>query len=90
MGENDLEIPTVHLNGTSGKELLKQMEVVGRAAHGLLTALYDAAPNGRDYYVKGPDALKRAMAQHQHRVKRIASVLEELDCIAEGIAEQMP
>ena len=84
-----LEIPTVHLNGTSGEDLLEQITEAGSAAFALLKALERAAPNGRDYYVQGPDSLKRAEAEHRNRASKVKEVLSELERIAEGIAEQI-
>jgi len=81
--------PTVHLNGTGASELLDQVTDAGEAAYELIEALENMAPNGRDYYVQGPSALKKAMAEHQDRIKRVVDLRKELEAIAEAIAGQM-
>ena len=49
-------VPTVHLNGTSKCELMRQVMGARIALHTAIDALQQACPNGRDYYVQGPDA----------------------------------
>lgn len=74
--------PTLHLNGTSKERL-------GQAYSDAYAALYDAAeklrqtaPNGRDYYPDGPDAMAKAEAEHRSRQQRIADVMDELESLA--------
>jgi hypothetical protein len=78
-------IPTVHLNGTSRKELVQQYLTAREALRRALDALFLAHPHGRDYYVQGPDALKRAEAEHRARVQKLTEVHDELGDIAEAI-----
>jgi len=78
-------IPTIHLNGTGGDALLDQLlEAVG-AVRTAEQRLSDAAPNGRDYYPQGPDALRVAQAEHIGRAERLAGVRKELEELAEQV-----
>ncbi len=52
--------PTIHLNGTSKDEIIAQYEAANVALGAALRTLIDTAPNGRDYYTQGPDALRQA------------------------------
>ena len=44
-------VPTIHLNGTSHDELLRQILDAKEAIRKAVEALANAAPNMRDYYV---------------------------------------
>jgi len=80
-------VPTIHLNGTSCQELMDQIVNVERAGRKMLQALYDASPNGRDYYTQGDNAFHEVQSEHQDRVKRIQSVIDEIQEIADSISE---
>jgi hypothetical protein len=83
-----LAIPTVHMNGTSQKDLsealCKAIEAV-EAFDGAMQAVY---PNGRDYYVQGAAAIKVAVDQHVARVKKIQQVRDELIGIALAVQDR--
>jgi len=81
-------VPCIHLNGTSSEELLRQNTEVARAVQEAMRALSNAAPNGRDFYVLGNDALKKAQAEHRARWDKLESVYDELLIIIDGIEEQ--
>lgn len=81
--------PTVHLNGTSGEELRRQVSEAGTAVRDALRALANAAPNARDYYPAGPDAFRAASAEHASRVARVKAVAEELYDIEIAIVDAM-
>lgn len=81
-----LMIPSVHLNGTSKRELLEQLEHAHLAVSKAMIELTKAAPNARDYYVKADtQAFNKAMDQHCARMKSLKSVLDELEEIAEAL-----
>jgi hypothetical protein len=79
-------VPAIHLNGTSKKELLRQVEEAGEALVRAIDALYDMAPNGRDYYHTGN--FKDVVEQHQRRVKLVTEVKNDIDVILDGLDEQ--
>lgn len=85
--ENNLQAPLCHLNGTSKKELLEQLENAYTAIGDAYDVLKRAAPNARDYYPLGAEAMARATDQHYDRLKRLDSVRDELTEIAILIQE---
>lgn len=73
--------PTIHLNGTSRETLL---ELYAKASDSLGMAYDDlkqAAPNGRDYYTQGPEAMDAAVAEHMDRLRRLDALKAEIDCL---------
>ena len=81
-------IPTVHLNGTSADELIEQLSAASNALNEAYRSLQDAAPNGRDYYPQGPDALTKAINEHMYRLSCIDAVKAEIDFLAEKVVDQ--
>lgn len=77
-----MKTPTVHINGTSQKDLLAQLQTVYRACAVAQQALAAATPNGRDYYPQGPEALRQALAAHQARCQAIAAVQADMVALA--------
>ena len=82
-------IPTIHLNGTSGEDLLDQYASAVEAVREAIDAVCDAGPNARDYYVQGPDAALAAQREHEARVASIKRVRDDLAAIVEGIQDQI-
>jgi len=81
-------LPTIHLNGSSPDELLGRLEEALSAVFNARNALSFTAPNGRDYYPQGDDALRAAIAEHDSRSRRLREVQEELQVIAEYVADE--
>jgi hypothetical protein len=84
----DLMGPMVHLNGTSGEELIRQMRACVEALGGALNALYTAAPNARDYYPLGDCAFATARAQHEGWIAAVADVQRACMALLDGIVDQ--
>ena len=82
-------VPTIHLNGTSGEDLLDQYASAVEAVREAIDAVCDAGPNARDYYVQGPDAALAAQREHEARVASIKRVRDDLAAIVEGIQDQI-
>jgi len=82
-------VPTVHGNGTTGEVLLDQYSAAREAVQKAIDAICDAGPNGRDYYVQGPDAGLAAQREHAARVAKLKAVRDDLAAIAEGIQDQL-
>lgn len=80
--------PTVHLNGTCGKDLLEQVINARNALRLAIKALGEACPNGRDYYLQGGGVIQEALEQHQARQFALGTVYCELGQIAEAIVDQ--
>jgi hypothetical protein len=70
--------PTIHLNGTSRAALLEAYEIAARALVEATEALVDCAPNGRDYYPQGPDALGKAQDEHIVRITSLGVIRREI------------
>ena len=82
-----LQKPMVHSNGTSRDALVEQYCDAGAAISKAIRALEAAYPNGRDYYPLGSEALKRATDEHNERIKALVRVREELEALAEYVAD---
>jgi hypothetical protein len=81
--------PTIHLNGTAGEVLLDQYTTARDAVVKAISAVCDAGPNARDYYVQGPDAPLAAQRDHEARVKALKLVRDELAAIVDGLQDQI-
>jgi hypothetical protein len=81
--------PTIHLNGTSGGDLLEQQGAAAAAIRHAIEVLADAGPNARDYYPQGEAAYTAARAEHVARLQQLRSVETEVERLAETIAETM-
>jgi hypothetical protein len=81
-------VPTIHLNGSSPKELLRQILDAKEAIAKAIEALANAAPHMRDYYVQGPEAFPAAWREHDKRTNHLADCIHELSILAEKIREQ--
>jgi hypothetical protein len=81
----DTIIPIIHLNGTSREALLDGYLGVYKALKISIDKIYDAAPNGRDYYIYGEGAFEKARKQHEDRVNKLKLVMEELEYIINSI-----
>jgi hypothetical protein len=83
-----LATPTVHLNGTSKESLLEALSNARHAVNEAIGSLANTAPNGRDYYVQGVNALHHAEVEYQARVQALLNVYDELGEIALAIDAQ--
>ncbi len=88
MDEINTSVPTVHMNGTSKNELISQLETAVSAIRVAVTALENAAPNGRDYYPQGDGAIGVAMQRHQDQCQRFGGVVDELNDTWGAILDQ--
>lgn len=75
--EKELEMPCVHLNGTSREELIEQHLGVIDSLTVLMESLAIASPNGRDYYPKGDTSFSIARRQHAARIDAVRWMLKE-------------
>jgi len=84
-----VQIPTIHLNGTSGEVLRHQHRTAVEALRRAVEAICDATPNGRDYYVQGDEAGRAAQRAHEARIASLRQIREELETITRGIETQL-
>lgn len=82
--------PTIHMNGTSPRELLAKLVAARNAIMDAQNALGECSPNGRDYYPQGPEALKTAMAEHDARARALNAIAEDLLALALHIQDTCP
>lgn len=82
-----MKVPTVHMNGTSRDELVEQLCKVSRQFNNLMAALLDAAPNGRDYYPQGDNALRDAQEERRADLKALDAMAKRYEALAETIAD---
>ncbi len=78
-------LPSIHSNGTSKDRLLLALTEASDALDTAYEMLKKTAPNGRDYYPQGPDALGMATAEHMDRLKRLDAVKSEIDALTVAI-----
>jgi hypothetical protein len=81
--------PQINLNGTNARDLLEQQVVAIEALRSAMSTLQAAGPNGRDYQTMPRGTIDLAVAGHVDRLKRLESVLAELEEIAEHISDQI-
>jgi hypothetical protein len=79
----DIAMPTIHINGTSAQALFDANLTAVQAVEHAIDTLAQAAPNGRDYYVQGPDAFRRAQQEHDARQRLLNRIAMELTQIAD-------
>ena len=87
----DLEVPSVHLGGTSKEELMRQYLQANTQIREAIEALQQATPHGRDYVLtahQSHDRLQAALEQHRWRVKLLEQVQRELEYLIEQIDVQ--
>lgn len=82
-----MQLPTIHLNGTSKDELINVLCDASTAIDAAYEAMKLAAPNGRDYYPQGPEALQRATDEHLGRLRRLDDIKREIDELTVKIDE---
>ena len=83
-----MQLPTVHLNGTNAKDLLADNLAAWRAVRAAIDVLRAAAPNGRDYYPQGTEAVGQAIDEHWHRIGRLQSVADEIEAILKHVQKE--
>lgn len=77
-----LVFPTIHMNGTSKKDLYDGYLSAYTALSAAKNALRATAPHQRDYYVSpDPEAGRQADLQFVSRMRRLNDVFEEIETI---------
>lgn len=80
-------VPTIHLNGTSGEELARQVKDAADAVYTAIGALRNAAPNARDYYPQGDNAFRDATAAHWAHVESLQATYTALADVYEALID---
>jgi hypothetical protein len=81
--------PTIHLNGTSRDELVRQYTAALDAIFAAIEAVNAMAPNGRDYYPQGDDAYSTARREHIARMAKLSDLYEEVSELAVHVAQPL-
>jgi hypothetical protein len=81
-------VPTIHGNGTSKRSILEGYGKAFMAINKASDVLRETCPNGRDFYPQGSDALEKAILQHQARMEKLQSILDDLEELADRVSEQ--
>jgi len=76
--EEQIVIPTRHLNGTAQKDLDANYETMLAALQSAIKAMEAASPNARDFYLT-PGSFEIAQAQHVERILRVADVKNQIE-----------
>lgn len=84
-----MRTPTIHMNGTPPEQLVEQLLKAYRAVDDAMSALAEAAPNGRDYYPQGPDAVQEATEEHWSRIKKLRSVYADLEEMVISVQDEI-
>lgn len=82
-----MQLPTLHLNGTSKERLIDALCNASAALDGAYESLKQTAPNGRDYYPQGPAAYTKANDEHMDRLRRLDAIKSEVDALTLAIDE---
>jgi hypothetical protein len=80
--------PTIHLNGTSGKDLWKEYHAAYTAIDAAIDALCDATCNGRDFYPQGSAAFPQARSERDAALTKLREVKSYTEEILMGIMAQ--
>ena len=82
-------VPTIHLNGTSGKDLKAEYYAAYEAIEAAVEALAAATLNGRDFYVQSADAYYQAREQRAEAFDKLRQVSDYVEGMLVGIIDQM-
>lgn len=74
----NITAPTVHLNGTSHRELYNGYEEAYHAVRAAQEAISNIEFNARDYYVQGDNAFTKARDHRNEQRQALAQVEEYL------------
>ena len=86
--QTQIPLPTIHMNGTSGKSMYAEYRNAMDAVQDAMESLNDATLNGRDYYPQGPEAFEKAREHRNAMNQKLRSVLSDLGHIALSIHDQ--
>lgn len=86
MSRLKIQMPTVHMNGTSRQTLLDGYLAASDAVERLREAMAGIEFNARDYYVEGPEAWDRALTSRSDAVWMMNSLRDYIDAHLEHLA----
>jgi hypothetical protein len=74
-----VQCPCVHSNGSAAENLRDDLSLAVDAMRNATLRVEWAAPNGRDYYVQGDEAIRQSRLEHACRMDRLQNVMRELE-----------
>lgn len=80
--------PVVNLNGSSASMLLEDYGNFGKAIRNAISLAYECTPHPRDYQLCPVGAFEAAYNEHRDRIRRLSTVLDEIESICETIIDQ--
>jgi hypothetical protein len=80
--------PTIHVNGTSADRLISAVCDAGSAIDDAMAKLREVAPNARDYYPQGANAIQTAQGEYLDMLAKLNAVRSELQDLALKIDRQ--
>ncbi|CAB4200371.1 hypothetical protein UFOVP1339_41 [uncultured Caudovirales phage] len=83
------QAPRIHLNGTSGRELLAQYTTAMTAVNAAIEAVQAIECNGRDYYTISNEAAAVAVDEKRTRLIELKLIYSQLTEIALDVQMQM-
>jgi hypothetical protein len=87
-GETMVIKPTINTDGTAPRVLLDQhLKAIDTLRYAIST-LQSTEPNARDYQTAPIGTFTAAMHEHRDRLRRLRTVMDELQEIAEHISDQ--
>jgi hypothetical protein len=85
-----MRTPTIHMNGTSPEQLVEQLMKAYRAVDDAMSALAEAAPNGRDYYPQPAGAYSQARSERNAALAQLRQAHQYVGEMLMGICDQLP
>jgi hypothetical protein len=81
--------PTLHLNGSPARMLLRQYQEAYEAVQLAVQAMRSCAPHGRDYYMQDdPGAFEKARSHHDNLINKLVEVMDDLLDSAQHVQRQ--
>lgn len=85
----NVTLPVIHLNGTSAKTLMAEVQAAHEAICTARAALCAMTVHQRDHYVKhDKQSFEFAQREHVARIRKLDEIKAELEAIWAGIFEQ--
>ena len=82
--------PTVHMNGTSHKDLTEGYEKADDALRDFIEAFGGIEFNARDYYVQGPETYTQAREERMAINQKLRDIQDYLNAIRISLYDQTP
>ena len=80
-----MTLPTIHMNGTSRGALSDALREAASKLRDARAAIQETSPNGRDYYLQGPNAIRAATIEHVERLRKLDAVYDEIYALYEAV-----